>query len=545
MIRSFGRLLLVIGIFLFVPCVSYAKRINVHTLEELMSAASKRNNIIVVRNHIDLEKNRVVFVEGCVLRFRSGSFSNGILVGNHTVLKNNRKNVFHDCTIAGTWQSDYACSSMFNVDMETMQLLRNMSCLSPTMKLSANRNYLINAQQDTIQVEVIEADGKAKPAIAFHTTAPNISGVVLMGRNVTLRNLVITDDYDEKNDAIYGENKPTIGNTIVVKGPKKVVESLSIEGCEFHGGTSSSWVASSQTKNCVVENCTFTGYMADHGVYCSMKTESFVVENSTVIDVWHTTGIFKMRTSQDAKAFIIKNVKAHNLNGYLAHIPLQKTPTCKLLFDKIIVTKDLYNESVFYGFCINDETNSSFETGYNAKELIIRDCFFNYGYNGNAVVYSGSGSRAYIETIKYLSTYFDSSNFGGCFSDNLIVSNCTLNNCCSINKKGIEIMSKYVCINDSKLSDIANDVNYCLFLINYSRSYVESFVLKDVVIDVNTKHIFNVIHGDNISLKIESCFFTSVKNAVISAPSHCNVDYNITKSCIESIKPQSVITFRE
>lgn len=523
MIRSFGRLLLIISLFLFVPCVSYAKRINVHTLEELMRAASKSNNTIVVRNHIDLEKNLVVFSEGCVLRFRSGSFSNGILVGNQTVLKKNRKNVFHDCTIAGTWQLDYAYSTMFNVDMETIQLIRNMSCLSPTLKLSADRSYSINAQQDTIQLEVIEADGKVKPTIAFHTTAPNLAGVVLMGRNVTLRNLVITDDYDEKNDAIYGENKPTIGNTIAVIGPKKVVESLSIDGCEFRGGTSSSWVASSQIKNCVVEHCTFSGYMADHGVYCSMKVENYQVKNCELRDIPHSRGVFKVRSSNNLFSYCIKYVDAHNLNGYLGILSLMETPEAEVQLDHIRVTKDDGNPSVFYGFCFNDESKKLSGKGFNTNSISLSNCFFDYGYNGSPIINKGAGEPVCVKTINYIGIQAKGLNFAGGNAESVMVNRSLFDDC--YGRNGIPLRTRHLIIENSAINGLSGKTQDFLFLINYHKEQVESIALENVKIGANVNNLFNVIKGDSLSVTMKHSTIDNQIHSLFYTANNCLIDF--------------------
>lgn len=369
-------LLLASILMMVMPYAAYGKKTSVRTLDELQRSSQVSGITIIIKKHIDLNHATINLVAGNELTFKGGSLSNGVVVGNDTRLKAVRKNVFHDCTITGTWQAECACSTMFDDSMETMALLTSMTALSPVLRLKANRQYPIHAQGETLYAEAIEADGKEKPTLAFHTTSPNVDGLLIRGNNVVLRNLTVTDDYDMANDACYGANKQTSGNTISVKGQNNMVESLTIEGCDFRGGTSSSWVASSQTKNCLVENCTFTGYMADHGVYCSMKVESYQVKNCQLRDITHASGVFKVRTSRNLRRYDITNVVAHNMNSYLAMLALLETPEAEVTLDRIRVTKDAGNASVFYGFCFNDETKSLAGHGYNVGKITLSNCEF-------------------------------------------------------------------------------------------------------------------------------------------------------------------------
>lgn len=526
MIRSFPGLLLIISLFLFVPCVSYAKRINVHTLEELMLAANKSNNTIVVRKHIDLEKNRVILSKNSVMRFKCGSLKNGIIEGNQTYLKGTKKNVFRDCTIAGTWNTVCAYSSMFDNDLETMTLLKNMSVLSPVLRLSADRAYRIHAQGETLFAEVIEAEGKEKPTLIFHTTAPNVEGLLIKGKNVILRNLIVTDDYDEKNDALYGANKQTSGNTISVKGVKNAVETLIVDGCDFQGGTSSSWVASSQTKNCRVENCTFTGYMADHGVYCSMKVETYQVKNCKLRDITRASGVFKVRTSKNLHSYSIINVDAHNMNSYLGMLSLMETPEAEVTLNHICVTKDEDNNSVFYGFCFNDETKSLMGKGYNASRITFSYCTFGYGYKGNSIIYHGAGSRVCAKEIVYDHVVASESNFGGGVADKIAVMNSRFDECCG--DKGIYFSARSLQIENSEIR--SSRARKSLFWVNPDNQLMQSASLNNVTMDANVTNLFNVVTGDNIDIHLEDCIMMQKPLELIKSPTTARVNYRAERS---------------
>lgn len=492
---------------------------NVRTLEELEKAIRNKNSALVVKKDINLNGRKVILSEGCVLSFKGGSLINGIVIGTKSKLKKTRENVFHNCRIQGEWDVEYASSTMFDNDLDAIILLKNMSCLSPKLKLLANRSYDIYGQGETIKVERIEGDGKEKPKLAFHTTNPNIDGIVIMGKKVTLRNLAFIDDYDVKNDVVYGTNKPTLGNTIAVKGPNNTVETLTIEDCAFSGGTSSSWVASSQTRNCQVKNCTFTGYMADHGVYCAMKAEIFKVENCIANDVMHVNGLFKVRTSNKLRHFGITNVKAHNYNGYLAMISLLDTPEAEVTFDNIKVTRDEGNKSVFYGFCMNDETKNLMGRGYNADRISITNCYFGYGYEGNPVIYSGAGKSVCAKNILYSHVEANESNFGGGISDRIKVSHSYFDACAS--DKGIYLTTKELLIKKSKL--INRNKSNCLFLVNYDNDYMQNLTLRDVEINANTDTIINIVSGEKICLHIVGCRLVRKPNNLYNSPKTCNV----------------------
>ena len=191
------------------------------------------------------------------------------------------------------------------------------------------------------------------------------------------------------------------------------------------GGTSSSFVAASQVRNCTVTNCDFSGYMADHAVYCSMKVENYNVYNCRIRDVVHTSSLFKVRDSKGLKRFNIIDVKAHNLNGYLADLTALESPQAELLFQGIRVTKDSGNQSIFYGFCLSDNANGKSGDSMNVRGVLFKNNQFDYGYGGNPLINSGSGKRIRVEEIRYENVKAKESNFGGGNVNRIIVDNCT------------------------------------------------------------------------------------------------------------------------
>lgn len=473
----------------------------------------------IIKENIDLGGRKIVIGDESILVFQGGSLKNGLVIGNNTRIKETKKNIFHNCIIEGTWRLDYSFSSMFDSDIDAILLFKNLSKLSPNIKLYANRKYIINKQNEAIEVRRLEAAAKEKPRLEFHTTNPDVCGILLIGEILVLKNLIICDDYNVLNDVNYGPNNPLIGNTIEVSSKSKIVQSLTIEGCNFTGATSSSFVASSQTINCMVKGCTFSGYMADHGVYCSMKAENFKVENCTINDVTQVSGLFKVRSSNRLRQFCISDVKVHNYNGYLAMVSLLETPNVDIVFEKIKVTKDADNNSVFYGFCLSDETKQLRGKSYNAHCIIVSKCQFEYGYGGNAVIYPGAGERVCAIEIKYEFVNAKELNFGGGYSDRITVNNSEFESFCG--DKGIHLFTKELVMKKCNLSN--NKPSSCLFLVNYDNELMHYIKLQDVKIDADTDTIISIIEGEQVGLRLKGCIFTKPPRDIYRAPKGCHI----------------------
>lgn len=501
------------------------RKVTVQKEMDLVKVFAGKDTKFVIKEDIDLGGKTVKIGEGCMLVFKGGSLANGKVVGNNTKMGVEKDNVFHNCEIQGEWLVNCAFSTMFDADIETMILLRNMSCLSPVLKLSANRHYHINANDESLNAERIESADKKRPLLSFHTTLPNVSGIRIIGESVTLKNLIITDDYDINNDAKYGANNVTLGNTIAILSPTKTVNYLTVEGCSFMGGTSSSFVAASQVRNCTVTNCDFSGYMADHAVYCSMKVENYNVYNCRIRDVVHTSSLFKVRDSKGLKRFNIIDVKAHNLNGYLADLTALESPQAELLFQGIRVTKDSGNQSIFYGFCLSDNANGKSGDSMNVRGVLFKNNQFDYGYGGNPLINSGSGKRIRVEEIRYENVKAKESNFGGGNVDRIIVDNCTFDDCCG--KIGIYFLSKELILKKTKIS--CNDRSNCLLLLNYDNEKLRSITMSNVDVNMDVINLLDLKHGDNLKLNIDNCKINKPTNTLINTPKSSRVLYKASR----------------
>ena len=499
-------------------------RIVVRQSDDLETVFSMKNSEYVIKDKVNLFGKTIRVGEGCVIIFKGGSLCNGTVVGNDTRINKTKKNVFHDCTVLGKWNVSCSYSSMFNDSMKAITLLKNLAVLSPHIRLYANRSYIIEPNSEVINVASISSADKNKPIISFHTKDPNATGIVLSGNSIVIKGMQFTDDYDVKKDIIFGQNDITIGSMILVQSPDKIVKSLVIQDCTFSGGTSSSFVSSSQTRNCLIDGCTFSGDIGDHAVYCSTKVNSFVVQNCQVQNISHTRGVFKVRSSSDLALFSIKETKARNLNGYLAVVSLVETPNCELLFDRITVTKDSNNDSVFYGFCIGDETQAMFNERYNADHITVRNCSFGYGYDGSPVLYQGAGKAAHIKSIYFYNTSSRFSSFGG-FADILDVDDCSFED--GYGKYGMALHARHITIKNSKISGRNKEKRDCLFLINYYNEPVETLFLSNVEISTNVNNLVKVVKGDSLSVSISNSLITSPISHLFFTPTDCRIDYHL------------------
>lgn len=494
----------------------------------------------IIKADVDLKGYHIKLAPNSKLIFKNGSLYKGVVEGDNTkIVSPSDNNIFHKCEIQGSWNVKIACSTMFDSDLETILLLKNLSAISSHIQLAANREYFITAKGDRISLETLEAYGTIKPVIHFHTIDPNINGIIIEGHNIQIKNLSIIDDYNVCKDEKFGNNNATIGSTIGLSGEKSLINSLIIDGCDFSGGTSSSYIASADVCRSTVNNCTFTGYICDHAAYFSTNIKSFVVSNCSIYDVFHCgNGLFKVRASDSLDLYCLRNIKAHNLHGYMGMLSLKDTPMLRIQINNITVTKDPNENIFFHGFCVNDESRQMKGKGYNAKELSLNNCLFEYGYRGNSIIYPGNGVPAVIKKISYDNVIANESNFGGGVSDTITVSHSTFKAC--IGETGIAIKTRHLSIVDTKM--ISNHYCNSFFLFNYGNDRVESVFLKDAIFSVNATYLAHFNGGESVLFQIQACKISSLMRNVISAPELCNVNYSIDNSEISANKEYKVVT---
>lgn len=530
----------ILAFFLCLSAIAEAKWVVVRSLEDFKNTQSVEGARYIIKKEIDLGGGSIILPHNSKLCFKKGKLRNGSIKGDNTkLIFREGENIFGNCEVSGDWLSKYSYSNMFDNDLETMKLLRGLSSISSNIKLSSNREYHITAKGEYLTFEKLESLGKTKAIVRFHTIDPNLNGLIISGEHVVLRNLIIIDDYSVNNDVLYGKNDARIGSTLGFVGKNERVKELLIEGCDFFGGTSSSYVASAEVLNLTLKNSSFTGYISDHAVYCSTCIQSFVVDNCFINDVSHCgNGLFKVRASNTLTLFKLNKINTHNLHGYMGMLALSETPNLKIVIKDVRVTKDPEKNICFHGFCLNDDTKQMKGKNYNAKELIFENCVFEYGYLGNSIVYPGNGTPAVIKTIKYDHVTASESNFGGGISDSIIVSKSSFTSC--IGNTGIAIKTKNLYIDNSHLSSD----NHCnsILLMNYGNDRVKSVKLRGTTIDINSTYLAHINDGNKIGFEIDDCKISSLTRNLFSAPVDCDLHFNVKNSEIKANESYKEIT---
>lgn len=533
-------------LILFLVCTSLqieAKRIVARSVEDFFMMEDNKCSTFIVKNDIDLRGSHIILPENsCLIFKRKGCLRNGLVEGSHSrIVYKEGNNIFCDCVINGKWDVKSANSLMFDNSMEALLLLKNLSILSSYVKLSANRDYNILANDDYLELETIESFGKDKPKLFFHTINPNVGGLNIVGNNVTLRNLIVVDDYVPHNDIRNGHNDIHVGSTFGLFGKKKqLVNSLLIEGCEFYGGTSSSYVASSKVKNCIVRDCTFKGYISDHAIYCSVYIETFIVQNCRISDVLESKGLFKIRSSNNIKKIALKNIEAHNINGYLGYFSLLRTPELNIELDSITVSQNEGDCYVYCGFCITDDSVDEVDNIYNAKQLVVSNCKFNYGYNGKPIVYKGSGKDAYISSIRYYNSTFCNSHFCGAVSDELLVSKCRFSSFCD--SQGIFPQTQFLSICDSYFIN-AEPLGNSLFNVNYENKMLKKVLLNNVSFNICSDYLFYIHKKSGLQFEMNHCIVNSLTHNIFKAPTSCYIQYDINNNKIQANNSFPIVTY--
>lgn len=208
-----------------------------------------------------------------------------------------------------------------------------------------------------------------------------------------------------------------------------------------------------------------------------------------------------------------------------------KTPEAVVSFSHINVNRDEKNSAVFYGFCLSDETNENLEDGYNVNSVLISDCSFGYGYDGNSIIYSGSGKSIKAKEIKYDRVQAYGSNFGGGKTDKLVVKNSEFYDLCR--NTGIYIYAYDFTIMDTKLESKIDSKR--LFLLNDGDKKTRIVKMNNVVASVNSTKIFDVKRGDEIRLTIDNCRIASRSKTVVNNLEDCSIIYKSSKTAFEDL----------
>lgn len=277
---------------------------------------NRTNVIYKITKDIDLKGETLTIPEGCTLDFQGGSFSNGTIVGNNTILQTYHYAIFGECIIKGTWVCDEANTLMFSSSINDNLLFSNLEKISNIIRVYSDREYYITKENVNISANRLYSVGE-KPTINFsdgnNGEYNNNAGFIFNSANLCIENIKFTENFNPStsNDALNGS---AIGQIYDIKDDVRI----KLINCEFTGNFSSSCFASSYTTDVKVIGCKFYDcYLADHAVYSSINTKSFEVINCNLKNITNTSGIFKVRDSEKFKTFYVDKLEAVDVVNYL------------------------------------------------------------------------------------------------------------------------------------------------------------------------------------------------------------------------------------
>ena len=192
-------LMFVFSIILFASCS--VTTVVIRNSNDIDRNFRKNNVTFRIQSDLDMHGKIIRLGEGCTLDFDGGSLYNCIIEGCNTKVKQTRNNVFRNSEIRGSWCMNASFSDMFDTDMDASLLLKNLSCLSKNIVLSANRDYNIAGHNLELEIESLSSLNNDKPLIRFHTLDPNAEGLRLVGNNVIIKGIQFSDDFDAKEDS--------------------------------------------------------------------------------------------------------------------------------------------------------------------------------------------------------------------------------------------------------------------------------------------------------------------------------------------------------
>lgn len=130
------------GVSKIIPIIENDNTLNsleeIGILDLIPHFQSQQSNHIVIRNNYDLGGKNLKLEEGEILDFRGGSFCNGFITGNKTLIVGTTKAIFNNIKIRGTWNVKYITTDMF-VDLNYDQSLQDVLALTD----SNIRNHVV------------------------------------------------------------------------------------------------------------------------------------------------------------------------------------------------------------------------------------------------------------------------------------------------------------------------------------------------------------------------------------------------------------------
>ena len=190
---------------------------------------NKSNTIYEIRYDFDLNGEEITIPEDCVLDFQGGSFSNGIIVGNNTIIQAPLISIFYpNIEINGSWNTTKSHPEWFGAEGDGNNDDTNaiISAINVSSHVIFNKIYKI-----TNKIHI------AKP-------------IILEGAKDSL---IINDTYTNKVDYLFS-----------ISGTKNVIiKNINFDSQRKSRGSIICYAVDGIT----IEGCSATGYSADYSYY--------------------------------------------------------------------------------------------------------------------------------------------------------------------------------------------------------------------------------------------------------------------------------------
>lgn len=478
----------------------------------------------VVKKNYNLRGRELVIPDGCKLIFKGGSFRNGTLLGyNSNIETPQNRCIFRDCSIEGSWNVEVADSRMFEKGQNTNILLLNLARLSRSIILHNDREYVISKQILLENIEELQSGNEGRSVIKFITDDPNKDVLIFKGDSVLISDIDFVSDYELRLDELMIKNKPTVGNLLSLRHSGRNKSTFKIVGCTFSGGTPSSYIASSTASRCEVRDCYFSGYMADHAVYCSMSIDYFAILNCTAEDVPHTNALYKVRASPNLQNVRLSNLICKNVNGYLGQFSLMNNAQTQIELDGVQTSKDS-NNYIMYGVCVNCDPSADSDL-YNAESITVKNSYIGYGYQGNSFLYRGGGVSGRIRSITYDNVDSYGTGFSGCVIDTLTVRNSTFH--IGKTRVGNAMDCKHFVMENTKIQQVGSLGKLeAIFLFNFGATGIESVLINNSKIETTAKHLIKYNKAiKHTNIRIQNSEIKDIEANLVSAPDSQKLNY--------------------
>lgn len=223
--------------------VNGLKNTNLARKAKIKKVMNKPNSRYVIYHNLNLGGDTLMLENNCLLDFRGGRLSNGVIVGNNTMILFKDKAIFNNIKIEGTWNVPVISTDMF-ADAKKENVLKELFNLTDNKVFNRveirEGIYIVAALKDNDAV----LRPKSKTEIILDGTIrlkandyPYYQVMAIYGaNNVYLhgKGSIVGDMYHHQYTMRFGENRKTHewGHGLTIRGCRDVlVEDITCKDC--------------------------------------------------------------------------------------------------------------------------------------------------------------------------------------------------------------------------------------------------------------------------------------------------------------------------